>query len=422
MRIFGFQGQKMFYIIGISIAFFLGLLLLSKNGKTPADKILTCWLFLIGIHLLCFYLYFSRLSYQYPYLLGLDVPLPLMQGPFLFLYTASLTNQSTGRKWLFLHFIPVIISYSYLIVFFYFLPAAQKVDIFKKEGLGFETFSLVNLSAIVISGITYIIWSIILLRRYRMGILNYFSFTEKVNLKWLQYLIYGISGIWILIFFGDEYIFAGVVLFVLFMGYFGIKQVGIFTYQNLNTQLPHPMVYKKNELVQSEPVSIGRLNTEEPLLEGQRFAEPDNFVAEEAQTTIIPDEKLEKKKYQKSGLTLEMAENLHSRLTTLMHAEKVYTESELLLSELAHRLDTLPNYLSQVINEKEGKNFYDYINTLRVEEFKRLISIPENKKYTILSLSYDCGFNSKSSFNKNFKKVTGQSPSEYVNSRNIESV
>ena len=115
-----------------------------------------------------------------------------------------------------------------------------------------------------------------------------------------------------------------------------------------------------------------------------------------------------------------MAENLHSRLKKLMESEKIYTESELSLYELANRLDTLPNYLSQVINDKEGKNFYDYINMLRIDEFKRLVSRPESRKYTLLSLSFDCGFNSKSSFNKNFKKVTGQSPSEYLNQLHVE--
>jgi AraC-like DNA-binding protein len=81
---------------------------------------------------------------------------------------------------------------------------------------------------------------------------------------------------------------------------------------------------------------------------------------------------------------------------------------------LAKKIKIHPNYLSQVINEKQGKTFFEYINTLRVEEFKRLVALPESKQFTIMSLAYDCGFNSKSSFNKNFKKVTGQSPSEYL--------
>jgi AraC-like DNA-binding protein len=62
----------------------------------------------------------------------------------------------------------------------------------------------------------------------------------------------------------------------------------------------------------------------------------------------------------------------------------------------------------------EGVNFYDYINTLRIEEFKRLISIPDNQKFTFMALAYDCGFNSKSAFNRFFKKSTGLSPSAYI--------
>jgi AraC-like DNA-binding protein len=69
--------------------------------------------------------------------------------------------------------------------------------------------------------------------------------------------------------------------------------------------------------------------------------------------------------------------------------------------------------ISQIINQKENKNFYDFVNTYRFEEFKRLISLQKNQQYTLLSLAYDCGFSSKSSFNRYFKKATGQTPSEY---------
>lgn len=402
----------MIYIVGISIAFFLSLLLFSKKGKTQADKILACWLLLIGLHLLFFYLHFSKISFNYPALLGFDIPLPLLHGPFLFLYTASLTNQLPGKKkLLFLHFIPVIASYLCLISFF-ILPAAQKVYIFQNKGLGFKTFLLINLFAIVVSGITYIIWSMILLKQHRISILNYFSYTEKINLKWLQYLVYGIGSIWVLTFLEEELIFAGVVLFVLFIGYFGIKQVGIFTYQNLNKQLPKAVPDTSGALVQQGTNNLIENETTPQLTE---FSKANSSAQEPLEQATIQEEKVEGKKYSKSGLSEKGAGNLHEKLSKLMADEKVYMESELSLSKLANRLGTLPNYLSQVINEKEGKTFYDYINTLRIEEFKRLISIPENKKFTFLSLSYDCGFNSKSSFNKNFKKATGLSPSEYLN-------
>lgn len=360
-----------------------------------ADKILTGWLLLIGVHILFFYFFYSGVSYSHPFLLAIDMPMPLLHGPFLFLYTASLTNQFDVNKkgWL-LHFLPAFACWLYLIRFF-ILPADQKIYIFQHQGKGFETFMLVNLVAIVLSGITYVVWSLILLRRHRKVILNQFSDTEKINLRWLQFLIYGIAFIWILVLETDEILYEGVVLFVVLLGYFGLKQPGIFTSRPVAAQLPQPTV-----LSESLPVDL-------------RVIEPPPI-------PVMADERTEKRKYLKSGLTIEAAADLHQRLKKLMETEKIYTESELSLSELANRLNTLPNYLSQVINDNERKTFYDYINMLRIEEFKALVSRPENKKYTLLSLSFDCGFNSKSSFNKNFKKVTGQSPSEYLNSQNLE--
>jgi AraC-like DNA-binding protein len=99
-----------------------------------------------------------------------------------------------------------------------------------------------------------------------------------------------------------------------------------------------------------------------------------------------------------------------------MKDEAVYKKSDLTLDHLASRLNVHSNYLSQIINEKDGKNFYDFVNFYRLEEFKRLISDPRRRNSTLLSLAFDCGFNSKSSFNRHFKKVTGQTPSDYFSS------
>ncbi len=94
----------------------------------------------------------------------------------------------------------------------------------------------------------------------------------------------------------------------------------------------------------------------------------------------------------------------------------LYTKSDnLTLTELAKSLDVHPNHLSQVINEKEEKNFYNYINSLRIKAFIKLASLPENKKYTMISLAYDCGFSTKSTFNKHFKAHTGKTPTEFFN-------
>jgi YesN/AraC family two-component response regulator len=124
-------------------------------------------------------------------------------------------------------------------------------------------------------------------------------------------------------------------------------------------------------------------------------------------------------KYEKSGLDEEKADKIYQQLVGCMHTQKLFTDSELTLGVLAKNLEIHPNHLSQVVNSYEGKNFYDYINSQRVEEFKKLAPQPANRNYTLLSLAYECGFNSKTSFNRNFKKATGVSPSEWLQKQDI---
>lgn len=360
----------MLYIAGIALAYFLFFLMLTKKGKNSADRILTTWLFAIATHILFFYL---RISEQLPpELLGVEMPFPLLHGPFLFLYTRAITGTQNKKPWL--HFIPVLLDYLYLVQYFV-MTNEEKILIAQSQGKGFELYVVVKFWAIVISGFTYVIASFIRLRNHKRNIVNQFSSTEKVNLNWLSYLIYGLTLIWILVLLPqEEPLFIGVVIFVFFLGFFGIRQVGIF-----NTVVTE-------SVVPGEEIKIALPST------------------------------VEKQKYSKSGLTIEMAESLRVKLQTLMENEKLYTQSELSLTELADRLGAQPNHLSQLLNDLEGKSFYDYINHLRIAEFKKLAADPESQKLTIMGLASNCGFNSKSSFNRYFKKVTGQSPSEYVKS------
>lgn len=373
----------MLYLVGVIITFFLAFILLSKSQKTNADKILFFWLVCIGVHLSQYYLIFSGKYVEYPYLLGLGIPLPLLHGPFLYLYTASVTNRLKNWKKGLIHFLPVIISFFSLFNFFQ-LPNEAKILVFKNEGRNYETLLFLTLMATVCSGIIYVIWSLLLLKKHKKNILNQFSYSEKISLAWLRYLIYGIGLIWGFIILGnDKLLFSVVVLFVIFIGYFGINQVGIFT--------------KKTPLMDDNIVIQNEIN--------QSLDDYNDIVKENKPS-----------KYLKSGLNQKAALDIYELLNTRMYKEQFYVNSELTLAELAQSLDVLPNNLSQVINTFEQKKFYDYINSKRVELFLKLIAIPENKKYTILSLAYDCGFNSKSSFNKYFKKVTNQTPSEYLNS------
>lgn len=398
----------MFYLAGIVITFFLSALLAGKKSKSAADNILTAWLIVMGFHLTLFYLYISGNYVNVPWLLGCDMALPLVHGPFLFLYTTALTKQRKINVFGWAHFIPAIATYVVMIPFF-LLANEKKILIYKNKGAGYEWLTNALVPAFMISGVTYVILSFLRLQKHKKNIKRQFSNTEKINLDWLRNLIYGIAVIWLVIVSGlnDFYVFAAVVLFVFFIGYFGIKQPGIFTNVNIHgsdIDLPTAGNIK-------EPPS-----SEDSLDYNTRQADDK---AADTNAAVELNEPATKTKYQKSSLNNETAARLHYQLTELMETERIFTNPELNLGELAERLSVHPNILSQVINSFENKIFYDYINGLRIEEFKNLVSDPRNQQYTLLSLAYDCGFNSKTAFNRNFKKTTGLSPSEYLRQANV---
>ncbi|RYF74627.1 MAG: AraC family transcriptional regulator, partial [Cytophagaceae bacterium] len=103
-----------------------------------------------------------------------------------------------------------------------------------------------------------------------------------------------------------------------------------------------------------------------------------------------------------------------SALLSFMNSEKPYLEPDLALPDLARRMHTNSVLLSQVINAGAGKNFNDFVNEYRVDEFKRQVRDPANAHLSFLGLALDCGFNSKATFNRAFKKFTGTSPKEFT--------
>lgn len=379
------------YYIGIGINFFLLLILISKKGKSLADFILAAWLLFIGLHTI-----FHVLSLQIPnednihWVIGLTAPFILVHGPFLYLYTAACTNAFSFKRktWLF-HFWPFVGTVIALIPL-YLMSAKQKLDLYNTGGAAYQTFNDVIRIFIYVIGLVYIFLSFKLLRKHKKNIGDHFSYEEKINLNWLRYLIYGLLLIWIIIIVlkKNSLIYGSGVVFITLLGFLGIRQVGIFGRNDFQDNT----VLKPNELFE-EPTEI----------EVQAFLQD------------IP-----KKKYANSGISVDQVNEIHKQLTLLMNAEKVYTEPALSLNSLASRLSVHPNYLSQVINDKEGVSFFDYINKLRVNEFKRLVQVKEHSQFTLISIAYDCGFNSKSSFYKNFKKVTGQSPSDFINQLHLD--
>ncbi|WP_151087344.1 helix-turn-helix domain-containing protein [Hymenobacter baengnokdamensis] len=96
-----------------------------------------------------------------------------------------------------------------------------------------------------------------------------------------------------------------------------------------------------------------------------------------------------------------------------MQQHKPYLNPSLTIHELAAGLQLPPHVLSKVINEGFGQNFFDFVNAYRVDEFKLLMATPQARHYTLLALALEVGFNSKTAFNRAFKKQTDQTPREY---------
>lgn len=353
----------MLYLTGIILSSFLLLLLLLKKDKSRADYILSIWMAIMTLHQLTNYLEFSKIAYQYPHLLGIGFALPLLHGIMLHFYVADLTGtQKWTLRYILPHFVPFVLL-TLLAIPFYSLSAEGKKEVFLQQGAGYEWYSLAQLLTILASGLGYVILS---LRKIQTGqkILNQNAKHQK-HLQWVKHLSIGLAIIWILvIFFNDQVIFGGVTALVCAIGILGINQVPVF----VGNFIPEPLA--------------------------------------PAPTSSLP-------RYAKSGLSTSQSEALFEQLKQLMQKQEVYKNPELSLGELAEQLNVHPNYLSQVINEKTEKNFYQYINKLRVEAFLQVAAMPHKQHYSLLALAFECGFNSKSTFNKYFKTVMGETPSEY---------
>lgn len=98
----------------------------------------------------------------------------------------------------------------------------------------------------------------------------------------------------------------------------------------------------------------------------------------------------------------------------LMENEKVYLNPELNLSDLAKMAKMSRGQLSEIINTAFEKNFNDFVNGYRVEAFKQMLKEDKHKQLSLLGIAQECGFNSKATFNRVFKKLTDLSPTEYL--------
>jgi len=124
-------------------------------------------------------------------------------------------------------------------------------------------------------------------------------------------------------------------------------------------------------------------------------------------------EQVNAEKYAGSRLTEADRQLYLQKLRQHMREKKPFLDAELSLEQLAEQLDASPRHLSQLINESLKQHFFDFVNSYRIAEARRILETTDDPKTTVLEIMYQCGFNSKSSFNTLFKKNTGLTPSQY---------
>ncbi len=377
------------FIVGAVQAFFLTFMVINKKSKSKGDYVLMLLMLLMGFNLLGYALEVMGIDTDYPIFLGFYTAVGLLMGPLVYLYILSYTNSSQKFNPLYLlHALPYLFFTT--VVFLQFTVNSQGSIIEDKyiiEDSQKPIFFIMGLFR-VFWGTIYLIAGLIILKKHSLKISKQFSYTENIDLKWLKYVLIMMIVIWGTVIFiniisnfnkfidyrlGDNIIQLVITIVVFLTGYFGIKQQIIFS------------------------PSTGNMQSSEKL----KISTGSNEV---------------KKQYLKSGLSKEDSQNHLHRLQNYMKAEQPYSNGKLSLKEVAEYLDISPNHLSQVINENLNKNFFYFVNGYRVDLVKEKMRDSSNKNITLLGIAYDSGFNSKSSFNSIFKKITGLTPSQYMQS------
>ena len=370
--------------IGAAHALYLIVLILTKKNKRGSDYILTAY-FATFFVTLC--TAFGAFAYAMEDLLVFHLNSSLVLAPLFFLYITALTQPDTppfSRR--LAHFIPYLLTTCYWLSLFVTQPEPEVTALFALDEVA--QMPLLFTLALLVEALAipaYVIWAWWHLKKHQQTVIHTFSYTEGVDLKWARVLTYGTGAFWLGIvvsealstgvkFNTDEEAlrtgYALATFFLFYLGYFGLRQ------GHLSTP----------SLTQTAP----------------------QFPSSEAPLAAA--------KYSKSRLKAEDGEALAETVRTYLKTEKPYLQSRLSIQDLAEALSLSSHALSQVINEHLNSSFYDLINQHRVDEFKARLTASQYKNYTLIAIALDSGFNSKSSFNRIFKKMEGCTPTQYLNS------
>jgi AraC-like DNA-binding protein len=394
-----------FFVHGLVYA----ILLYRKAAKqeTQADKWLSLFLILCIFYISPWMLGFAGWYDHQPYR-DIMFYIPTQQlffiGPVIFFYVQSLLNPSFkfGKKeWL--HLLPGIIYLLYSLVIFVTDKIILKKYYFLADGTDKEFDQWYGFSGFV-SMLLYFLLSLRYFNAYKKFMSQVISYSDTLLFRWIKNFLYAFLGMMALrfLFFVCYYIPAFQKLNYVgpWWEYFSFAllfyYIAITGYSNsIETNIPFKLNllnYKKVLLLNKPPLSPGN---ELPLTEDAEI------ISIETENNISADDE-------------NLLKEWKPKLLQYIINERAFEDPELSLTQVAKSLKTNPSLISKVINKGFQQNFNDFINYFRIEAVKLKLEAGEQKTQTLLGIAFDCGFNSKATFNRAFKKATGLSPKDFI--------
>lgn len=372
---FNLYNLLIFFGVGQGLILGLIILFLKKEGDQTAiflAALIISFALTTGKHLVV------DLQQQNFWLSPIVLPISffLIMGPLLYFYIKSTVLpqfRMTFKDWM--HFLPAFILLLLQLGLF------LSTTVFSDTALNSITFPLQLIEQIagLVSFFLYGFLGLQLVKDYQQWIAQEYSNHEYITLAWLRTLLIALLLGWILL--------AGFTFFDL-----------IFYQFHLPPSAYYPLLLYASVLI----YWMGLKQLMRAKLPGPS---PAAVLTHEENITTVPQKNLE-------DLRDEIA-----RVESFVTHQKPYLDPELKLDKLAALLNLHPKTLSHLLNKGLHASFYDYTNRHRVEEVKQKLTDPKYDNYTLLGIALESGFNSKSTFNHIFKKLTHQTPLEYK--RNI---
>lgn len=357
--------------IGISQSFFAGMLISTKKPFTIANRLMAAWMFLICTELVIALLN-SRVIEMYAFHF-----ISFTYGPLLYLYVRFMTDPGRKFNWLaLLHFIPFVVFLTVSVIFRE-LPLMKDLRNFFNPDR-FISLRIVYSTCFFLSVTVYSLLAFVLIGKHQRKLKDLVSYTSGViTLNWLKVL-------------SISYYVTFLALFILG----GLNMIGNF--------IPFDPYFVVFGFITIFSFAFSFYAIRQPVIYGH-------------EVSVIDDENngRETEKYVRSGLRDKQAEEYLEKLISVMETDKPYLNRNLSIQDLSQLTGISRHYITQVLNEKHGKNFFTFINEYRVKDVISRFNDPKNNHFTILAIAFDAGFNSKTTFNSIFKSLTGVTPSEY---------